>query len=113
MLRLLTIITILSSSLLFANQIEKKLEDFFTATLGEYNIEEFKITNIKELDYPKGWSAYFISLKYNVKNREILIDDIIFSDNVSISRDFTNIENKKSLKKELFENYKNSTKENK
>lgn len=112
MLRLLTIIAI-SSSLLFCASIEKRLEEFFVASLSKYNISEFKINNIQSLEYPKGWSAYFVSLKYSIQDREIMLNDVVFSDNISVSRDFTNIESKKSLKNELLENNdKNLMKEN-
>lgn len=110
MLRLLITIAIISS-FSFANSTEKLLKDFFITTLDRYNIEEFKVNDIKELEYPKGWSAYFVRLKYKVQDRDILIDDIIFSDNISISRDFTDLKSKKSLKAKILEEYQNSTKE--
>jgi hypothetical protein len=108
MLRLLTIIT-LSSVLLFANTTEKKIENFFLTSLEKYKITEFKINKVKPLEYPKGWSAYFISLKYNVQDRDILLNDVVFSDDLSISRDFTYIDDRKSLKKELLEEFENDT----
>ncbi|MDR0467285.1 MAG: hypothetical protein LBG67_00350 [Campylobacteraceae bacterium] len=108
MLKLLLIMAISSCSLLFANSIEKRLEDYFVASLSRYNIKEFQINDIKQLDYPNGWSAYFISLKYNIQERDILMSDVVFSDNVSISRDFIEIESKKSLKEELLKKNENS-----
>lgn len=109
MLRLL-MIALLANSFIYAQTTQQQIEDFFNNTLDKKSVKEVHVIDTKPLDYPVGWSAYFINVEYSVKDKDIVLIDVVFSDNISISRDFTNIKTKKSTKQELLEEFNNNIK---
>ncbi|MFV0481944.1 MAG: hypothetical protein ACK5LP_08165 [Campylobacteraceae bacterium] len=101
---------IVSSTFLFAQIPEKNIENFFMQVLKEKNIIDVKVHKNLDLEYPKDFKAYFITLKYSVQNREVELKDVVFSDGKSISKDFTMIDDKTSLKENLLKNWNQYTK---
>lgn len=106
MLKLLKIIIlILSSSMLFASNLNEDMENFLRTTLSKYTITSFDIHANKTLEYPKNWKAYFITLRYNIHGKEVVLRDVVFSDGEFISRDITNLKTQTSYKDMFLNNW--------
>jgi hypothetical protein len=95
---------------MFASEIlnENELAAFFKNSLSNeksYGFESIKLHATKEMKYPVGWRAYFITLKFKVADKEIELKEIVFSDSKIISRDFIVLKNAKSFKNELFDKW--------
>jgi hypothetical protein len=76
-----------------------------------YGLKDVKLHTTKEIEYPIGWRAYFVTLKFRAAEREIELKDIIFSDNKMISRDFITLKEAKSLKNELLDKWNENIQE--
>ncbi|MDR3346910.1 MAG: hypothetical protein LBS73_07020, partial [Campylobacteraceae bacterium] len=104
-----------SGSLLFASEIlsENEIFTFFKSSLSNdksYTLDKVTLHSVREIEYPSGWAAYFITLDMKARARDINIKEVIFSDGVAIVKDFTMIKGVKSLKNELLKDWDDNIK---
>lgn len=106
----LLILTILSSSLVFAKtdtelgKVEKNLIGYVKKAISvnkDFNLKEVRIRESKVLDDIPGWSVYFLDIDLQViaqNNKIMTVHDKIFSNGTYMTRDFVNLSNKVSMK---------------
>ena len=115
MLKLLTTIA-LSSSLSFSAELltESYILEFLKKSLSSnkaYELQNVTLHSVKMIDFPSDWFAYFITLHVSVGNKTAALKDVIFYRDSVLTRDFTTIEDGKSLKSELLKNWDENIKE--
>lgn len=72
-----------------------------------FKLKEVKIKAKKNLEKPKGWSAYFLDIFLEVKKKDsnkseiIQAVDTVFSDGNYLAKDLLNLKTQKSIKKEV------------
>ncbi len=112
----LLILTILSSSLIFAKtelknekveevgKIEKSLTDYVKKAISvnkDFTLKDIRVRQSKDIEKLSGWKIYFLDIDLEIKsqdNKLLTVHDKIFTNGVFISRDFIDIATKKSLK---------------
>lgn len=105
-LKLLMSIAVLSTSL-YANSGDEKVIEFFKQTINKntknYKLEEIKILQKKPITQVQGFEAYFVKLTLFLKTqkKQIVLNDVVFSNGTVITKDFLFLNSKKSLKKSL------------
>lgn len=103
MLKLLTITSLLSTSILANSDIENKLIDFEQKRVGailkrqNIDLDSVNIVLKKDLQY-NNWYGYAFDLKFNVKGKEINQKDFLFSDGELIAPELINTNTKSSYK---------------
>jgi len=102
MLKLSTTL-LLSSSLVFASTLDDKVLSFLTksiSTAKSYKLKNVTILEKQDIKTIPGWKVYFVEFDLDLvgKNKEITITDKIFTNGNIISKDFVDIDTRKSLK---------------
>jgi len=109
MLKLSTIL-LLSSSLVFASTVDEKVLSFLTksiSTAKSYNLKDVTILEKQDIESIPGWKVYFVKYDLDLvgKNKEITITDKIFTNGNIISKDFVDINTRRSLKGTFVRNF--------
>lgn len=98
MLKLLTIISILSTSL-FAKTIEESVESFEKRrVMSNPNVKLKDIKLVFKKEVKDGWYGYLFRLKLKVQDREVETTDIVFSNGVMITGELKKLKNSLSFK---------------
>lgn len=103
---LLTIVA-LSSSTLANEAMDTKVRAFLQKAIASnegYKLDHISILKKEPLSTPKGWHVYFMRLDLTLvkqENKKVSVNDILFTDGQTISKDLLDINNGKSLKQGL------------
>ncbi len=107
MLKLLTILALLSNLSLFAAAEKKESSDqkvlaFLEQALSSnenYTLEKATIVKKEPLKEIAGWTVYFVRIDLKLKDgsKTVSLSDVVFSDGVLFSKDFTALGNKRSI----------------
>lgn len=108
MLKLLTILALLSNFSLFAAAEKKESSDqkvlaFLEQAVSNnenYTLEKATIVKKEPLKEIAGWTAYFVRIDLKLKDgsKTVSLSDVVFSDGVLFSKDFTALGSKRSIK---------------
>lgn len=114
MLKLLTILSLLSSSLYATKSLDEKIleyeEEKISTLLQRQNIELNDVSIVLKKDLKQnGWHGYVFNLSFTVKGQMLSQKDILFTNGNLITPDLINTKTKRSYKNELYpilsENY--------
>lgn len=102
MLKLLTILALISVNL-NANNEEEQVLSFFKDAISaskQYSLDNIQVTNKQDLDDVKGFRAYSvkIDLKLEGKDKIITLNDMVFTNGVVFSKDFLYLDTRTSIK---------------
>jgi len=102
MLKLSTIL-LLSSSLIHAKTLDEKVLSFLSSsihTTKAYKLKDVNVIAKKDIKNMPKWKVYFIKITLDLlgKNKDIIIRDRIFTNGKVISKDFIDINSKRSIK---------------
>ena len=104
----LLMISLLGSSFLNATSIETKIENFFKRIVSNnpmYKVKNVKVKDHKDLKQLPGWKVYFLDIDLNVTRGpdqgDMKVHEKVFTNGKYIVRDFININNHRSLKREI------------
>jgi len=107
MSKLLITTSLLSSSLL-ASGIEGKIENFFKSVLKNntmYKVNSIKVKDHKDLKQVSGWKVYFVDININMikgpNKGNMTVHEKVFTNGKYIAKDFLDINNHASLKREV------------
>jgi len=103
MLKLLTIISLLGSSL-FADRLTNTLIKYEKKRISQnkrIKLKDVKLYLKKDLKQ-SGWYGYVFDVAINVQRKDINVKDIIFSDGNMIATELINIKTKQSFKKMMY-----------
>ncbi len=115
----LLILTILSSSLVFAktdvekvqesqeDKTKKALVDYVKRAVSvnkDFKLKDVRVKQSKSIDDMKGWSVYFLDIDLEIlaeNGKVTTVHDKLFSNGKYLSRDFIDLLDKKSLKEKM------------
>lgn len=105
MLKLLMSIAILSTNI-YAVSDNEKIIDFFKEAIANsknYELKDIQIVKSEPVAKARGFQAYFVKMVLLLKtqNKEIVLNDIVFSNGSLIAKDFLSMQNRKSIKSRL------------
>lgn len=108
MLKLLTSLVLLSSTTLFAadvsGELDKKVIAFLSKAIGpneNYKLEKMSILKTEEMKEIPGWKVYFVRIDLILLKQEgkkVTVNDIVFTDGKTLSKDFLDLSSGRSLK---------------
>jgi len=107
MLKLLTILSLLSSSLYATKSLDEKIleyeEEKISTLLERQNIELNDVSIALKKDLRQnGWHGYVFNLSFTVKGQILTQKDTLFTDGNLITPELVNIRTKRSYKNELY-----------
>jgi len=113
MLKLL-IGSLIASKLLFAlpidttpTKLDDKITNFFMSTLNQggapFRIKEIEVVGHQKLPQIKGWSVYFLKIKLQLlkTKEEMTVFEKVFTNGKYITKDFIDIDTRRSLKQRI------------
>ncbi len=107
MLKLLTIIAILSSTPVFAKgnlTVEKTIEDYIKKSVHvnpNFTLKDVRVKDSAIVDELPGWKVYFLDVDLEIKsqnNKKVTVNDKVFTNGTYLVKDFANIKNGTSLR---------------
>lgn len=106
MLKLLTIVALLSVTLSANSTQDEKIKSFFSRAVSaskDYTLQKIEILKKESIKEAKGFIAYFVQMDLilNAKKRVISVNDIVFSNGEVLTKDLLDVETKRSIKSSL------------
>ncbi len=108
MLKLLMSTSLLASSFLNADNINTKIANFFTSVIdtnnGMFKIKSIKVKGSKDVKDIPGWKVYFVDIDLHMlkgKKGDMVVHEKVFTNGKYITKDFLNIDNHSSLKRQI------------
>lgn len=93
------------------NKTDEKVLDFLKESVSvsqKYDLKGIRIVESQDIPSMPGWSVYFLKLRFSVigSGARINLNERIFTNGDVLSRDFINMENKRSIKNNLYPTFK-------
>lgn len=98
------------SSALLASNADDKIVDFFKNHIASKNlkIKSVKLKSSKDLKQIPNWRVYFLDIEANLKNKDINITEVVFSNGEYFTRDLISLNDGEDLRNEVGMDAKNS-----